>query len=104
MSDLLTVSLTASLNQTLGENAMAQTARRPSTARPQFAEDDPPHARNLPHAQEQTRSAAFHAAALQCFENAKIAMDQDERLYWALRGIELYDEAKAMEKTPARSA
>ena len=82
-----------------GENAMAQTARRPSAARrPAFMGDA------QPHAPEQTRSAAFHAAALQCFENAKIAMKQDERLYWALRGIELYDEARAMEKTPARSA
>jgi hypothetical protein len=83
---------------------MAQTARRPSAARrPAFAGNDL-QMRDLPHAQEQTRSAAFHAAALQCFENAKIAMNQDERLYWALRGIELYDEARAMEKTPARSA
>jgi len=84
---------------------MAQTARRPSAARrPAFAGDDLPQVRDLPHAQEQTRSAAFHAAALQCFENAKIATNQDDRLYWALRGIELYDEAQAMEKTPARSA
>ena len=42
--------------------------------------------------------AAFRDAARQCFDNALLAQDPKVKLRWALRGIELFEEAEAVKR------